>query len=379
MAIDQQQKATPDRQTVSLDEALAYQQRILPEVSRTFALTIPQLPPELHPVIANAYLLCRIADTIEDDPGLTPEDKSRFQAQFVAAIAGHEKPHAFAIELASRLSAVTLPAERELVANSAKVLRYTHTLDPLQRGALLNCVSIMCRGMGKFQRSASLAGLPTLNDLDQYCYFVAGVVGEMLTELFCHYDRRIEARRDALVRLASAFGQGLQLTNIIKDVWEDRARGVCWWPREVFAAEGIELANLETARAQKPFGRALGRLVGVAHGHLHHALSYTLCIPRDQTGIRRFCLWAIGLAILTLQNVQQHHDYRQGGQVKVTRRRMWRMIRLVNFSSRSNWMLKRLFEWVARDLPYVEIDPGSLPSAWREPAAAAARHLAVNS
>jgi len=48
----------------STDEG--YQDRILPHVSRTFALTIPQLPPRLRIAVTNAYLLCRIADTIED-------------------------------------------------------------------------------------------------------------------------------------------------------------------------------------------------------------------------------------------------------------------------------------------------------------------------
>jgi farnesyl-diphosphate farnesyltransferase len=42
-------------------------------------------------------------------------------------------------------------------------------------------------------------------------------------------------------------------------------------------------------------------LVGVAHAHLRNALDYTLLIPGKETGIRRFCLWAIGLAVLTLR------------------------------------------------------------------------------
>ena len=44
-------------------------------------------------------------------------------------------------------------------------------------------------------------------------------------------------------------------------------------------------------------------LVGVAHAHLRNALSYTLLIPRQEPGIRRFCLWAIGLAVLTLRKI----------------------------------------------------------------------------
>jgi phytoene/squalene synthetase len=48
----------------------------------------------------------------------------------------------------------------------------------------------MCHGMHKFQFTASLRGLPRSTDLDDYCYYVAGVVGEMLTELFCSYSRK---------------------------------------------------------------------------------------------------------------------------------------------------------------------------------------------
>ena len=55
----------PSPPTLESDEA--YQEHALPGVSRTFALTIPELPGDLRRVVTNAYLLCRIADTIEDD------------------------------------------------------------------------------------------------------------------------------------------------------------------------------------------------------------------------------------------------------------------------------------------------------------------------
>ena len=50
------------------NSASNFQDQILPHVSRTFALTIPQLPMPLRTAVTNAYLLCRIADTIEDEP-----------------------------------------------------------------------------------------------------------------------------------------------------------------------------------------------------------------------------------------------------------------------------------------------------------------------
>ena len=83
---------------------LAYQRAILPGVSRTFALTIPVLPEALAVVMTNAYLLCRIADTIEDDPALRHEQKSRFHAAFVAVVKGEQDAAPFAADLAALLS-----------------------------------------------------------------------------------------------------------------------------------------------------------------------------------------------------------------------------------------------------------------------------------
>lgn len=63
---------------VASDKADAFQRAILPKVSRTFALTIPQLPEVLRRVVTNAYMLTRIADTIEDEPVFSVEQKCRY-------------------------------------------------------------------------------------------------------------------------------------------------------------------------------------------------------------------------------------------------------------------------------------------------------------
>ena len=61
--------------TTAMNSDFVYQTDILQGVSRTFALTIPQLPGPLRDVVGNAYLLCRITDTIEDEPSLSPIQK----------------------------------------------------------------------------------------------------------------------------------------------------------------------------------------------------------------------------------------------------------------------------------------------------------------
>jgi farnesyl-diphosphate farnesyltransferase len=328
-----------------------YQSQILPHVSRTFALTIPQLPPALRSVVTSAYLLCRIADTIEDEPALSTAETLAFLQRFKAVVHGTEEPALLASELERHLSERTLPKERDLVRNMERVIRLTVHLDGQQRAAIQRCLDLMCDGMHLFRRTASLRGLPLSNDLDYYCYCVAGVVGEMLTELFCGYSPAVARQRAALHELAASFAQGLQMTNILKDIWEDRSRGACWLPQDVFTRHGIDLAQLSPDHYDARFGAGLRELIGVAHAHLRNALAFTLLIPAEETGIRRFCLWAIGLAVLTLRKIERNPQFTAGAQVKISRPAVAVTCLVTSFAVRNDWMLRRLFDQAAGGLP----------------------------
>ncbi len=328
-----------------------YQERILPHVSRTFALTIPQLPPALSSAVTSAYLLCRIADTIEDEPALSTTQTLAYLERFKAVVHGHEDAAPLAAELGRLLTDHTLPEERDLVANMARPIRLVARLDEPQRRAIRRCVDLMCYGMHHFQRTASLRGLPSSADLDAYCYCVAGVVGEMLTELFCGHSALAARRHSALKELAVSFAQGLQMTNILKDVWEDRGRGACWLPQEVFGRHGIDLARLSPETADARFAAAMREMLATAHAHLRNALAFALLIPARETGIRRFCLWAIGLAVLTLRRIADNPAYTAGAQVKVSRSTVRATCLMTGLAVRSDWMLERLFDLAARGLP----------------------------
>jgi farnesyl-diphosphate farnesyltransferase len=343
----------------------AYQDEILPHVSRTFALTIPQLPAALRTAVTSAYLLCRIADTIEDEPALSAEDTYRFLRRFTQVVQGKEDAGQFAREVLPRLTEHTLAAERDLLANTARVMRVVERFEPRQRAAIRRCIEVMSHGMHQFQRTASVRGLARSSDLDAYCYYVAGIVGETLTELFCGYSRQIERHHAELYALAPSFGQGLQMTNILKDVWEDRARGACWLPQELFTRHGVDLAALTPASSDARFQAGMLELIGIAHRHLRNALAFTLLIPGEEVGIRRFCLWAIGLAALTLRKIQDNPGFTAGREVKVSRSAVAMTQTLTNLSVRNDGMLRRLFERAARGLPLaageVPLRPAGVP------------------
>jgi farnesyl-diphosphate farnesyltransferase len=324
---------------------------MLDGVSRTFALTIPQLPGDLHPVVSNAYLLCRIIDTIEDEPALTTAAKRDYSAQFVRAVMGHEPAEHFAAALSPLLSESTLAAERELIRETPRVLAITHSFTPTQRDALATCVRVMGEGMVWFQERRDARGLDNLKAMDRYCYHVAGVVGEMLTRLFCEHSPAIARHRDQLMRLSVSFGQGLQMTNILKDIWADLARGACWLPRDLFAQAGFDLQDLAPNQYNAALGRGLMSLVAIAHGHLRNAVRYTLLIPAEEKGIRNFCLWAIGMAILTLRKIRRHPDFASGDAVKISRRSVRATVIASRLAAGHDRAIRMLFDIAAAGIP----------------------------
>jgi farnesyl-diphosphate farnesyltransferase len=340
--------------TSIITENGGFESRILHQVSRSFALTIPQLPEELIKPVTNAYLICRIVDTIEDEASLPLDRKQSFFRQFIEVVNGKLAPHLFAERLFPLLSEGTLPAERELVRNTPIVMKTFFSLDDRQRAAIGRCAETMAYGMLGFQKIQNPHGLETLTQMNDYCYYVAGVVGEMLTELFCSYSGAIERQRHEMMRLAASFGQGLQMTNILKDLWDDKERGACWLPNDVFREAGFDLAGLRSGHYDQNFGEGLESLVGVAHGHLKNALAYTQLFPRHETGIRKFCMWSIGLAIYTLKNINHSRDFSSGRDVKISRGKTRNIIMLSNACIRSDLLLQWFFKIAARGLPIPE-------------------------
>ena len=176
----------------------------------------------------------------------------------------------------------------------------------------------------------------------------------MLTELFCDYSREMAKQREKMLQLAVSFGQGLQMTNILKDIWEDQQRGACWLPGDVFSQCDFDIPAIAAHRNDPCYLEGLEKLIAIASMHLHNALQYTLLIPAEEKGIRRFCFWAIGMALLTLRKINKHKDFQSGQEVKISRRSVKATIAatemVVGGGKRARW----LFEKIAKGLPKLE-------------------------
>ncbi|MDE2691548.1 MAG: squalene/phytoene synthase family protein [Acidobacteriota bacterium] len=225
---------------------------LLVKTSRTFALSIPQLEGATRDQVTLGYLLLRIADTLEDAAVWSREQ--RVGALFRFADLLDDTAGATTGELVtSWLAEPPSPHEGylELLEATDEVLSAYRALDPPARSVVGHHVRRTCVGMAHIVRRADrggelrLKGIPELRD---YCYVVAGIVGEMLTELFL-LGAPLEEVAEALRRRAAAFGEALQLVNILKDAAadEDEGRSFIRDGCDRKLAFGLARADLEVA------------------------------------------------------------------------------------------------------------------------------------
>lgn len=339
-------------------QATEFCRAVLPSVSRTFALNIPLLPPPLDRAVTVAYLLCRIADTLEDEvPGEASAGLLAELAHLAALPEGWEaRARRFSGQAEQVLRAQAPAAQVRLVAGCTQVLEALALLPPAVQQHVAQCVATMAHGMGRMGArgragSPSGLGLRDLKELREYCYYVAGTVGELLTRLFMWYSPAVAARRELLEPRAVPFADALQLTNILKDVREDLERGSCWLPRTLLAEHELVPERLLEPRHLEQALAAHGRLVAEAHADLREAFAYALALPRRERGLRLFCLWPLLLAALTLRKLYLNPAVFTGPTVKVTRHTVRRVVRMSRLLVGWDGGLRVLFESLTWGLP----------------------------
>jgi farnesyl-diphosphate farnesyltransferase len=238
---------------------------LLVKTSRTFALSIPLLPEPTRREVTIAYLLFRIADTFEDASHWPRRRRIEALEGFAellesgdiatAAAASSDPARWGAGESSSHQGYVELVTEMPAVLEAFAALREPARLRIRRHTART------ARGMAEFVARTGDDGTLTLRDvadLQGYCYVVAGIVGELLTELFVLGRAELDAIASYLEQRAARFGEALQLVNILKDAADDAREGRSYLPRCVDRAEVFALARADLA-ASADYVHALQR------------------------------------------------------------------------------------------------------------------------
>ncbi len=296
---------------------LQFCREILPGVSRTFALSIAMLPDSLGDAIGIAYLLCRIVDTIEDDATAPWEVREPLFDGFDAALVNPDAavPH---FAHGDRILG-DHDDERALMEHARKVFAAFHRLTADEKAALTPWIAEMSEGMRGYARQAADNGgtltLPDVAALERYCWYVAGTVGMLLTDLYQLHLGLPPADAELKVQ-AKAFGLGLQFVNILKDVATDAQRGICYLPQDLLAERGLTTHNLLSPEKRPEALEVVHELIELARDFLRQAVEYTLRWPVEEgRPIRQFCAVPLALAIQSLAEVRDSDATLRPGQV----------------------------------------------------------------
>jgi len=229
------------------------QSELLSATSRTFAPAISLLSEPTRGVVGLSYLLFRIADTLEDAAAWPKVARIRALDELVRLLDANE-PAAW--REASQRWLADDPTRHEgyraLLEGTPAVIEAMFGLPAGTRDIVRSHVRRTALGMQEVLERASDDGtveLGTIDELRRYCYIVAGIVGELLTAVFLEHAPQLRAVAPVLVENQAAFGEGLQLVNILKDAGDDARENRSFLPKGVSRAEVIALARRDLDRA----------------------------------------------------------------------------------------------------------------------------------
>ncbi|RMH19119.1 MAG: hypothetical protein D6696_11475 [Acidobacteria bacterium] len=220
---------------------------LLEKTSRTFALTIPLLPEPTRREVTVSYLLFRIADTFEDSASWPRATRIAALDDF-AELLVEPRPEQTRRLAAEWNAAMPIDHEgyQELLVETPAVIEAYFDLAPAARERIRHHTTRTARGMAGFVARTDDDGHLQLRDLDDlraYCYVVAGIVGELCTDLVLLDRPALAPVAGGLRRRAARFGEALQLVNILKDSAFDATEGRSYLPPDLDRATVMALAR----------------------------------------------------------------------------------------------------------------------------------------
>jgi farnesyl-diphosphate farnesyltransferase len=326
--------------------ALLFARGIISRVSRTFAVGIAILPGDLGRAVLVGYLLCRIADTIEDDGSATASRRQELLAKFLECFGDPLKADRFAGEV-SDIKADT--SYLELMSGTKLVFELHRSLPKKSAAIVEKWTRELTLGMSEFVgRYPSGIRIQTVPEYRRYCYYVAGTVGHMLTDLwYCHSKLVTKRDYERLLANCEAFGEGLQTINILKDIaWDIEHENAAYIPEDLLRARGSSHQTILHGDWRVQNREALVALVQLAKEDIHKSLDYFNAIPKMAVQIRLFCLLPILFAVATLREIERSTAMLQsGGAVKISRAEVRSLILAGSVSTISNnttrWLVSK--------------------------------------
>lgn len=212
------------------------------------ALAFVMLPREKRQAMTALYAYCRELDDVADEDDVPVEERRTQLAHWRAQT-----------QLACSGGNPTIPVVQELQPTIEHYSLSYELFDELLKGV---------------EADLDTTRYETYQDLEQYCYRVASVVGLLSIEIFGYTNPK---SREYAVQL----GQALQLTNILRDIGNDAQRDRIYVPLEALKEFGITEKEILTGHRSQHF-RGLAKAVAHRARRYYQAARETL--PTEDRG-----------------------------------------------------------------------------------------------
>nr|XP_028581014.1 squalene synthase isoform X1 [Podarcis muralis] len=266
----------------SLSDSLRRCYQYLNQTSRSFAAVIQALDGELRHAVCIFYLVLRALDTIEDDMTINLETKVPMLHNFHSYLYQPDWKYMDSNE-----------KDKQVLEDFPTISLEFRNLAKIYRDVIADICHKMGLGMAEFLEKK----VDSEKEWDQYCHYVAGLVGIGLSQLFS--ASKLE---DPIVgqdtELANSLGVFLQKVNIIRDYLEDELEGREFWPKEVWSKYAKKLSDLTKPENIDKAVQCMNELITNALHHVPDVLTY-LSRLKNQS-VFNFCAIPQVMAIATL-------------------------------------------------------------------------------
>ena len=293
-------------------DSLDYCKGALQSVSRSFALTIPLVEENILAPIMVGYLEARILDTFEDDIGrreisLQERINSMNIMMEILESPDSASARAKAKKLAESADEMVLnPNYRDLVKNMERILTVHSSFDEKTKECMVRWLKEMNFGMQKFLKQE----VYSFEDLNEYCYYVAGTPSGFLTELIRTRSKVLgEENSQILKDNERDFGLFLQKVNIVRDFREDILDNEkIFWPGFLFEKYNLVPADLLKPENEEKCMELLDAMIDNASLHIEPVKAYLNAIPEEYAGFRAGAAVNFAMGVATLESMRNNTE-----------------------------------------------------------------------
>ena len=298
---------------------------LLETTSRSFFITLQNLPRKIRRQLSLLYLLARIADTIAD----SSEGQTKWLMENLQTYNSIIKEQITDMSQLKNFKKIHAnPSETYLLQNSEEVIKAITIFQENDQQKIRSCLDIIISGQildlerfGISNEDGKISSLSKESELDDYAYRVAGSVGEFWTHMtLSHIFSLKSIEKQQFFDNGIRFGKALQMINILRDIPEDLRIGRCYIPIELLDKENLTPYDLLESKNMTKFRPVFDMCIETAFSHLESAIEYILTIPFFNFRLRGSCMLPVLIGSRTLNILKSHNILDYSNRAKVSRK-----------------------------------------------------------